>query len=461
MASIQNIALDLFRSVTNTLKLLVAQEERALSIGNIFGLIQKKLDGDQPGDGEEIYQPTGYVLDVYSDNDGLFAIITKNDGKLYKLPVKVDEKSNLIMGTEQEVTMDFAPATRQMAIKRQADGKVRWFAFPACTAVLNRSGEIDSRALFDSFVEHVDRTGDYPELDFFHAGESIVLGKADWVGRDDSAYCASGIFYDTPEALAAIRSIEENGNYWGLSIAYIPIQEPDVLRSEEGIAIPVFNKGINRFISLLPEKTAASILTAISIEGVERMNKKIEEALKKLTGDDAELYDALSKKLNSVNREAADMISREGATPAADEKPATEPIAQRAITEEDMTALVGSDLFKNAVREVVSAFISEQQNAVEEKAKDDKPAEPVKENARVDDELMEAISDLQAAVADLSKSREMEVQEVLNDLPARIANKTIVRPRASRMPGAKGTGVGKESLADIANRTLTGMGETA
>src|SRR6185503_16507019 len=108
--------------------------------------------------------------------------ITRNDGKLYKVPVTVDADSQVTLGEEQLVVMDFKPVTaRSLTVQRQADGQVRWFAMPACTAVLNRVGEIDSRALFDSFVDHIERGGAYPELDFFHLGERLILGKADWV----------------------------------------------------------------------------------------------------------------------------------------------------------------------------------------------------------------------------------------------------------------------------------------
>ena len=191
------------------------------------------------------------------------------------------------------------------------------------------------------------------------------------------------------------------------------------------------------------------------------MNKKIEDALKKLVGDDAELFDALSQKLDSVNRQADGMVSRDAADPAP--APATETPAQRAITEEDVTALVGSDLFKNAVREIVTSVMDEQQQANEEKAKEVPApvADVVAKQNSVDDGLMKAISDLQASVSELSKSREAEVQEVLNDLPARISSKTIIRPRATRMPGAPGTGRSNKSLAEVAAQTLALMGVDA
>lgn len=467
MTDKKNPLINLLQSITDVVNDFLGKD-RSVSISAIWQTVQKSLDGTEAEGGMEM--PTGYVLDIYEEEAGPFAVITKSDGKLYKVPVAVDANSQITLGAEQEVVMDFSPVTgRQVTIKRMADGKVRWFAMPACTAVLNRDGEIDSRALFDSFVEHIERTGNYPELDFFHLGEDLPLGKADWVARDGYTYCASGTFYDTPLARAAVKALEDNSDYWGLSIAYLPTKEPEKIRSSEGIEINVFNAGINRFISLLPEDTAASILTNISTkEEVNRMNQKQLDALKKLVGDDKEaagLIDEINLKLNSINREADGMISREAAkdapAPAATPAPVT-----RELTDADVTMVVGSDAFKTAVREIVTAMDEERKTETEEEKAKKVPASeaaPVAatETARAvtDPAILDMLNELKSSVAELSKNRTEEVQAVLNDLPARISRTNIIRPRATRMPDnmtARNSGV---SLAEIANETLGRMGE--
>jgi len=461
-----NPIVNLLRSITDVVnEYVLGGKERAVNIQAIWMAVQKQLDATGT-ETEYGMEPSGYVLDIYVEEAGTFAIITKNDGKLYKVAVAVDANSQITLGAEQEVVMDFAPVTgRQVTIKRQADGKVRWFAMPACTAVLNRSGEIDSRALFDSFVEYIDRTGNYPELDFFHLGESILLGKADWVARDGFAYCASGLFYDTPIARAATKSLEEKNDYWGLSIAYLPTKEPEQLRSSEGIEIPVFNSGINRFISLLPEDTAASILTNISTqEEVNRMNDKTVKALKLLTGDDEALFKELSQKIDSVNRSADGMINREdkpAAVVAAPAVAATPVVSEkRAMPTEDMTALLGSTEFKDAVTAIFNDLY--QQNAKEDEVKAVTPETTPDDTQRAaaGDVVMAALNELKTKVDELGKSRDAEVADVLNDLPSKISRATIVRPRATRMPEDVRTRT-QVSLADVAAATLAGMGESA
>lgn len=425
----------LFQAITEVLS--DHEQTRAVTTSDIWHYVQDQLDvqavveagnvsGMMYGDS---MMPRSYVCDVYVDADSVFVLITKSDGKLYKAPVTVTADNVIEIGDYQEVTLEPTPVTgRGIQVKRAADGSVRWFAFPACTAVLNRVGEIDSTKLFDSFVEYTERTGHYPELDFWHLGERLVLGKADYVGRDGIAYCASGTFYETPIARAAAKALETESDYWGLSISYLPTQEPETIRTIEGIEIPVFNVGINRYISLLPEDTAASIMTSINTkEEVNRMNEKMKAALKKLTGDDTALFGELELKLDTVIRQAEGMISRE------------QPAAPAPSLEEQVTAIVEKVL---AARVPAEAQISE---AVLTVTPDPLLAE-----------LRDMVRSLTEKVDELTKDREASVQEVLNDLPAKITRQQIVRPRAAIMPDSLAT-TGKVNMAAIAEKTLAKM----
>lgn len=470
---------NMFRSIADVINSLmthnIEQQERAVTIGNVWTTVQNHLSEMDTTNESGDYQSGGYVLDVYIDDTGAFAIITHSDGKLYKVPVTIDANSQVIVGEEQLVVVDFKPITaRGITIKRQADGRVRWFAMPACTAVLNRSGEIDSRALFDSFVEHIERNGGtYPELDFFHLGERLILGTADWVARDGFSYCASGLFDDTEIGRAAAKAIEADPNYWGLSIAYLPTQEPEKLRSADGIEIPVYNAGINRYISLLPEDTAASILTSISTgEEVNRMDKKIKDALKKLTGDDAALLDNIVAAVDDVNRSATDMINREQTPVTVKVKTVAAPVAAtpapvaRELTDEDIQAVLASDQFKTLFDEKLAAAIEARSTQADDEEEGDEEEETLaaETGAEGDDTnraVLEALTKLTERVNELSKTRNAEVQEVLNDLPARIAKTTIIRPRATRMPDQVNNRQRTINMADVASQTLAAMGEPA
>jgi hypothetical protein len=459
-------------------------KERAVRMWDIVSFVQKQLDEQGTVNDFGDMMSSGYVLDAYIDDAGTFAIITRSDGKLYKIPVFVDDQSQITMGEQTEVFMEFTPVSRNLMISRQADGSVRWYAMPACTAFLNRSGEIDSRALFDAFVEYAERSNEYPELDFFHLGEYLTLGKADLLFRDDVNFCASGVFYDTDIARAAVQSLEERGDYWGLSIAYLPTREPEKIRSVEGVEIPVFNDGICRFISLLPEDTAASILTSITTqEEVNRMNEKQKKALKELTGSDTKLFDSIVEQLETNNRSAGEpgVITRQTQAQAvAKAKPAAlvaakthapaanTPVAsaqpapvQRELTDDEIAAIFGSDAFKQAVGNIFTELRAaetpdsdEAEDAVEEPTTEETPAG---EARSVKDLLVELIE----KVDGVSKNRDAELQEILDDLPTKIAKAKIVRPRgsATMLPGALTVQERKSlPLAEIAARTLEKIG---
>lgn len=445
----------LFEDVSAQFLKHAGPKTRAASVGEIWSFVQEQLDieyqtenPDAPmydNDGYPLFCPS-YVLDVYLNDKGSFALVTKSDGKLYKVPVTVDKSNLITLGDFVEVFMEALPVTgREVKVARQADGEFRWFAMPACTAVVNRSGEIDSTQLFDSFIAHIMRTGEYPELDFYHMGESILLGKADFVFRDGVAYCATGTFYDSDIARAAIKALEEDKDYWGLSIAYTPTSEPTTIRSDEGVTIPVYNSGVNRFISLLPEKDAASILTAITQkEVVSRMNEKVLEAIRKLTGNDEKLVGDYQMKLDTINKRAAGMISRDGlstnppavATPAAtapvvplvplDEAPAP---AERAMSTEDMTALLDSPDFEARVTQIINEIkLKDAQATVDATA-------AMQENARAITQLRTQVNGLTSKVSGLVAEQEEEEQQLQDDMPAGGKKRTqIVRPRAIIAP---------------------------
>lgn len=379
---------------------------------------------------------TAILLDLYMDENEIFAIVTLADGKLYKMPIKVDADNKITSEPLVQVAMEFGETSRTLSITREKSGKVRWFAFPACTAVLNRSGEIDSTSLFDSFVEHANKTGHYPELDFYHMGEKVVLGKADWIARDGVAYCASGYFYDTPEANAAIRAISEEPEFWGLSIAYLPTAQPTTLRTLEGIAIPVYTRGINRFISLLPEKSAASIMTSITKE-VTRMNSDMKLAIRKLAGDDEELAKSLEEKIDGINRQSADMISREipqtekSSTPGqtltlqADE---LDPETLKTV----VAAVLSAPELEARIKEIIAASKGEEADAEAPEMKtESKTNEVLGQAVATMDRMAKELESIQTRLTAFETDKAQKQRELENETPAKRA---MYRPRAAITP---------------------------
>jgi hypothetical protein len=106
-------------------------------------------------------------------------------------------------------------------------------------------------------------TGKYPYLTFFHLGESMRLGQADWVQREGFAYLMSGTFDNTPVAREAADTLERDATgYWGTSICYYPIGPQSVIRWND-IDVLVYDDGIQEEVSILPAHLACSYLTRI------------------------------------------------------------------------------------------------------------------------------------------------------------------------------------------------------
>jgi hypothetical protein len=188
------------------------------------------------------------------------------------------------LGEEANRTRVLPTQTRSFTITRDAQGVPRWLMI-AASAVVNKVGAIDSTALFDNFIKHAMESGEYPVLDFFHEGDRVRFGKADWLKRDGALYLASGGFDDTELARGAVAGLESQADYWGASIAYRVTQAPLMLVADG--EIPVYQYGINNFISIVPKRLAANYFTATLVaEEVMRMNTAVYEELVKLVGEE-------------------------------------------------------------------------------------------------------------------------------------------------------------------------------
>lgn len=298
---------------------------RAISMSSLYTLIMNKI-------GMETNQ--GALLDLYLDKGSLYAIIS-NEGILYKSAITWgDDDDTFGLGQFEKVIMTFpaaenpeipaAPELHEEPIinppvplviprklmVRKIDNTYRWFAMPACTAVLNRVVAIDSTKLFDSFIKNAPLMG-MPELRFFHE-KPINIGKADFIDREEYSYIASGLFYDDVISQRFAEALANSDEDWGLSIGYFPIKEPEALRMNKDISIPVYEEGWNEEISILPEKEAASLFTSYLSKEVNIMEQRVKDALKKLIPESDPLFQEIVQKVDGVNRtiEDKDMIRR-------------------------------------------------------------------------------------------------------------------------------------------------------
>ena len=301
----------------------VEEVERTIGMNSVNGQVWHLVDAmDVPSEG--IWY---YLKDVYFDAGIMYAII-QSDGKLYRADIRVADDNTVTLGDLVPVTELFVPVVsrsqeqeepfQKIKIIRTANGRHRWLSI-SNTAILNRVGELDSRALFDSFVEHALSTGEYPYRTFNHEGEVLRTGQADFIARDGYTYITSGL-YDEDSPLAAVEraAFAANPDQWGESIGYIPTSDPEIIRvGDDNLAIPVYTQGVNLEISTCLERNAASWFTApltvsrsISTE-VKRMKQSTRTAISDLLADSglgenesAVLLAHFEKSVDSVNERA-------------------------------------------------------------------------------------------------------------------------------------------------------------
>jgi len=296
----------LYHKIRNAFKSVLGDEfmelekREAVSVSRIFNAIYTEL---------EKIDYWVWIHDLYLDDGSMFVIFS-SESKIYRASVELD-------GEEVEVSewleLDLNATRTRTRVIRQADGRTRWISISS-TAVLNRSGEIDSMALFDSFVEHAERTGEYPYRTFYHQNEEMKMGQADYLARDGYCYITSGLYdEDCPLADAEIAAREREPEYWGESIGFWSTSEPEILKVTDDVGIPVYQTGVNIEISTLPEERAAAWFIHVLNKEVLRMKPDVKEALLRLTDNDEALADEFGVVVDSVNQDIDDreLIARE------------------------------------------------------------------------------------------------------------------------------------------------------
>jgi hypothetical protein len=433
----------LIDKVRNLLKI-----DRAISMPNIYSLVYSALEQGEQGEGSYMG-----LVDVYLDGATMFAVISK-DGLLYKADVTVTD-AGVTLGALVQVVVDYKPAVQSLKTTRQANGKYRWFAFPAATAVLNRSGELDSRQLFESFVKRIEDGAPYPYLSFYHVGEAIKLGQADYVAVDGYTLLISGLWDDEPLAQATRKAIENSPDYYGISIGYM--YQPETkqkLQVGEGITIPVYTDGVLVECSILAEKDAACLMTGAYTEGANRMNAKTKAELKKIAADDPALQaqvEELEQHVDSVNQSTEGLIRREGTEAATPEPVVTEEVAaeETPVTEEEPAAPEELELTEEAMQALaervagkITEQLSEQLRAVETNA-----AQALAALTEQFTAMAERISALEAPLAET-------VKQTIADMPRK---KTAVGYRPTQRTAAQPEAEAKITTEDVAQATLANL----
>jgi hypothetical protein len=249
-----------------------APKDRAIAFDDVYNMVLNAL---YLADEAENTYTRFYDIYMEEDTERFFALVSR-EGVVYKVEILPVQGS---LGIGEFIPVTETAKTSSNAIKeekrskskvkvyRGLQGEMRWLAI-ASVAVLNRVGEIDSRALFDSFIEHANRTQEFPVLNVYHLGDNSEIGIADMIAREEYVYIATGTFHDNEFGRAFYEGLKDRDD-WGNSIefdAYPPMIETVNLEGTV-VQVPIYYRGINTGITILREKDAASLFTLHKSKG--------------------------------------------------------------------------------------------------------------------------------------------------------------------------------------------------
>ena len=365
----------------------------------------------------------GFIHDFYIDESGVVRVLFSNQGKLFASIVIMTDGAPTV-SDPIPVEINLTPMSRT-TVERQVDGKYRWISV-SCTSILNRTGQIDSRELFDSFVAEIERTGNYPYRTFFHQGEVFKTGVADFVARDGYALITSGFYDDSEIAAAEVKARLAEPDFWGESIGFHPTAQPTFLKLTDDVSVPVYTRGVIQEISTLPEKLASALFTSRTVireMEVRRMDKAPYEAFVKLFGSEEKANEWLEANSIPISRAVEDqnLIARaEGEiapeTPETPETPVEPVVENREIVlDESSIAAIGDYVTNSDVQRRVTEAVASLTATVAELS------------AQVA-EFKEQLRSAQSTVKTLTKDEQEKRMDWLADLSRTQVTKVTYRP---------------------------------
>ena len=374
------------------------------------------------------WERQAHIHDVQIIDDGIYVMLSEQ-GRLYRVPVVVDGGQVILGQGEQVRVRSVEPMVTR--VWRQSDGQYRWLGISA-TSVLNRAGEIDSTALIDSFIEHAERTGEYPIRMFYHAGEAYRTGQVDFLARDGYCYVTSGI-YDTPLGEIEARARLAEPEYWGDSIGYIPTKSPEFIEAG-GVKLPVYIEGINREISTVPVEDACNWFTRANIYEEEKemsLTGRAKEAFIRLFGgDEAEAEAWLEENTEALNR----MIEDDGLIVRADAITEEGTESDKEMPEKDIEVVIDEEI-RDSLLETLRADTSEEID--ERMAALEARIEALEALVETMQSMLEterqrsglAYKALVDRVAELEREEEAKLDEMAEDMPRKRQVRVTYRPR--------------------------------
>lgn len=413
--------------------------ERALTTDTLIQKIYRKIDKLEGFD-------YCYIMELMHEETRSYVVFSSM-GKLYKTYFRVSG-NEVDIESPVEVMVDYPEVTSRISVFRSADSKLKFIAH-AGTAVLNKDGEIDTTSLFDSLEENFDNDA---YLTFRHLGNSLRFGDIQGVFRIGHVFHAYGEIDET-HFLGKVAEERFSEGGWGLSIAFKPETEPELLDFGD-VQIRAYTSGKLKEISVLREKEACHYFTNIvSIGDVNRMGISRDQAKKKLlefAGEGAS--DLIEKALDETELrerkiEEEGLIARSADEKQEDALVEDEKVEDKKEEQEKIDIQVGDDLVDLIVAKVEEK-LAQRFSDIFAKLE---TVESVATKAR---ELVEKeVSRVKEEMKDVRRTDEEKIEDIINDRPAGTQIRIGYRPtHKNNEEGEKQEE--KINYREIAKRTL-------
>lgn len=220
---------------------LVSRDMALTQVGSQVMEMFDKRNMEQPAD-EGNYH---FFQDLYMGDDGTFYAISISGGRLFKWRLEVDAQNNVVeLGVPAMVKPQFTEAVQgRTRVREREDGRFEAFSVMS-TAMLNKDGQIDTRALYDSFCERF--KGDGREyINIYHLGRDATrIGEIRSIFREENLLVGYYVLDDNLVAkrVAETLSKDESG-LWGGSIEFFSDDEPQPIEVSQGVTAEVFTSG--------------------------------------------------------------------------------------------------------------------------------------------------------------------------------------------------------------------------
>ena len=383
-----------FQGIAKSIDELAQTQQRGLLFEQVVDQVYDYLWSN-----EETWQM--WVHAFYWENGQLF-IITSDEGRLMRAPLTITDGA-VTVGPFEMVEVQFQPTgagggegdgamgeeeMMQQAKKRQVsrvirqDGKRSLHLRCSSVSILNRSGQLDSSAMFRKMAERAQETGQMPYRDIFHLGKDFSVGRALGVWADEYTLLELVELEDAPSdtnvwAKVMSRALEADPEFWGDSIEFLPRGSYELCDEPTGVCVTVFNDAVHIATTFLPESMAASLYTFGTVlagsqerGGFTRMNTSVKDAILALVNDYAEDGDkeALIQQVESFDSQhrqvlsslkqdaAAGAVIRQAKPQQRNEVPATNPAPVTSTTapnvDEIVRGITESQVFKDLAKGV-------------------------------------------------------------------------------------------------------------